>query len=52
MLERHPFQLDDATRYPLFTQDLIDLMRDLLTPEQQAEVATAITVVATKPADA
>lgn len=50
IVERHPFKLDDASRYPLFTPDLIELMRDLLTPEQQAEVATGITVRAVKPA--
>lgn len=49
VLERHPFKLDDASRYPLFTPDLIHLMQKLLSPERQAEVATAITVTATRP---
>jgi len=48
--ERHPFRLDDATRYPLFTPDLIALMRAQLSPRRQAEVATAITITAVKPA--
>lgn len=48
-MERHPFRLEDAARYPLFTPDLIDLMRQLLSPERQAEVATAVTVTATRP---
>jgi hypothetical protein len=49
-VERHPFRLEDASRYPLFTADLIELMRKMLTSERQAEVATAITITAVKPA--
>jgi hypothetical protein len=30
IVERHPFQLDDASGYPLFTSELIDMMRRLL----------------------
>lgn len=48
IVERHPFGLDDAAPYPLFTPDLIELMGDLLSPARQAEVATAITVRADK----
>ena len=48
VVERHPFGLDDASQYPLFTPDLIDLMGELLTPAQKAEVATSITVIAAK----
>ena len=51
VLERHPFGLEDAARYPLFTPELIDLMRRLLPEPQQAEVAVAVTVAARKPAD-
>jgi arsenite methyltransferase len=47
--ERRPFGLEDAARYPLFTTDLIELMRTLLPPERQAEVAVAVTVTARKP---
>lgn len=50
VVERHPFGLADAVDYPLFTPDLIELMRELLGPEQQEEVATGITVRAVKPA--
>lgn len=50
VVERRPFRLEDAARYPLFTPDLIELMTDLLTPEQQAEVAVSVTVRAVKPA--
>lgn len=48
--QRQAFGLYDAAAYPLFTPDLIELMTDLLSPEQQAEVAMAITVTAQKPA--
>jgi arsenite methyltransferase len=58
--ERRPFGLDDAERYPLFTPDLIELMRTLLPEAQQRQVAVAIaeqvrerfaaTFVATSPA--
>ncbi|MEX1004726.1 MAG: hypothetical protein WD990_02150 [Acidimicrobiia bacterium] len=50
VVERYPFGLEDAAQYPLFTPDLIDLMGDLLSPAQKAEVATSITVTARRPA--
>ena len=46
---RRRFSIDDAARYPLFTPELIEAMRDLLPPEQHGEVATSITLVARKP---
>jgi len=48
-VERRPFRLEDASRYPLFTPDLIALMRELLSPERQAEVAMSVTIKAVKP---
>jgi arsenite methyltransferase len=48
VLDRQRFGLADAARYPLFTDELIALMGDLLTAEQQTEVAVAITVAARK----
>lgn len=48
--QRQAFGLQDAAAYPLFTPDLIELMEDLLSPEQQTQVAMAITVTAEKPA--
>lgn len=48
--ERYGFGLTDAARYPLFTPDLIEFMETLLTPEQKAQVAVAVTVTANKPA--
>lgn len=50
VLERRRFGLADAARYPLFTPDLIQLMEDLLGPEQREQVALAVTVSARKPA--
>ena len=42
VLHREPMSLDDASLYPLFTEDLLALMRTLLPPERQRAVATAI----------
>lgn len=49
ILERRPFSIDDAESYPLFTPDLIELMRALIPPDQQGEVATVVTLAARKP---
>lgn len=48
IVERHPFRLADAARYPLFTPDLIELMEELLSPERQDSVATGVTIRAVK----
>ena len=48
VLERRRFGIGDAALYPLFTPELIALMRELLTPERQADVAVAITMSARK----
>jgi arsenite methyltransferase len=45
--ERRPVSIDDLTLYPLFTDELIDLMRKLIAPDRQGAVATAIVVTAT-----
>lgn len=45
-----PFGLTDAGLYPLFTPDLIDLMRDVLPAERHENVATSVLVRARKPA--
>ena len=45
--QREPVSLDDLTLYPLFTDELIGLMRTLITRDRQAAVATAIVVTAT-----
>jgi arsenite methyltransferase len=46
---RLPFGLDDAARYPLFTPDLIELMRTLIPAADQGAVAVAVTLSAYKP---
>lgn len=47
--ERRRFGIDDAARYPLFTEELIELMRELLPPARHSEVATSITLTAHRP---
>ncbi len=49
VVERRPFGIDDAARYPLFTHDVIELMRDLVPADTQDTVAVAVTLIATKP---
>ncbi len=44
VVTRQPRSIDDFTMYPLFTPELIDLMRRLIPPEQQSAVATAVVV--------
>lgn len=44
--ERRPVSIDDLTLYPLFTDELIHLMRKLIAPDRQGAVATAIVVTA------
>ncbi len=47
--EESPFGIDEAIRYPLFTPDLIALMRRVIPAERQATVARAVTYTARKP---
>jgi SAM-dependent methyltransferase/TusA-related sulfurtransferase len=47
--ERHPLGMEDCARFPLFTPDLLDVMRATIAPERQAEVATCVTVTARQP---
>lgn len=42
IIERHPRGIDFLEQFPLFTDDLLDLMRGLLTPEQLKSVAVAV----------
>lgn len=44
VLERNPVGVDDCELYPLFTAELLELMRQLLPPETQGAVATAVVV--------
>jgi hypothetical protein len=44
--QREPASIDDLALYPLFTDDLIELMRALIPPDRQSAVATAIVLTA------
>jgi arsenite methyltransferase len=44
--ERRPVSIDDLTLYPLFTEEIIDLMRKLIPHDRQGAVATAVVVTA------
>jgi arsenite methyltransferase len=44
ILERSAMGVEDCSRYPLFTPDVLDLMRTLIPPEQQQTIGTAIVV--------
>ena len=46
--QREPASVDDLSLYPLFTDELIELMATLIPPERQAAVATAVVVTARK----
>jgi arsenite methyltransferase len=46
--ERAPASVDDLALYPLFTDEVIELMRTMLPPDRQGAVATAIVLTATK----
>jgi len=43
---REPVSVDDLARYPLFTSELIQLMRTLIPPERRQAVATAVVITA------
>lgn len=49
VVDRRPFSIDDAAAYPMFTDDLLDLMADLLPPERHARIATVVTMTARRP---
>jgi arsenite methyltransferase len=36
--------IDDCTLYPLFTPEVLDLMRTLIPPQRQQTIGTAIVV--------
>ena len=44
--ERRTMSVDDAALYPLFTDDLLELMRTLIPAERQGDLATAVVVTA------
>jgi arsenite methyltransferase len=45
-----PFGIDEAALYPLFTSEVIELMRRTIPPERQDHVATGVIIKARKPA--
>jgi hypothetical protein len=44
IVERTPIGVDDCALYPLFTTDVLDLMRALIPPERQEAIGTAVVV--------
>jgi arsenite methyltransferase len=44
--QREPVSVDDLALYPLFTPELIQLMRMLIPLERQAAVATSVVLTA------
>jgi hypothetical protein len=44
--ERRSMSVDDAALYPLFTDDLLALMRRLIPADRQGELAVAVVVTA------
>ena len=49
VLERSPMGVEDLALYPLFTPDLLDLMRQLIPPERRDAVGVAVVVRARLP---
>jgi arsenite methyltransferase len=48
VLDREPVGVDDCALYPLFTDDLIGLMRRLIPEAQQKAVAVSVVVRAAR----
>ena len=44
-----PFGIEDAALLPLFTQEVIDVMRRTISVDNQDRVATAVIIKAVKP---
>jgi arsenite methyltransferase len=44
-----PFGVDEAALYPLFTPEIIEVMRRTIPPDQQGHVATSVIVKARRP---
>ena len=47
--ERAAFGLGDLARYPLFTQEFLDFLRDAMPPTRHRELVFSITLTARKP---
>ena len=46
---REQVSVDDLALYPLFTEEIIELMRTLISADRQQAVATSIIVTAIRP---
>jgi len=46
IVNREPFGIDDADLYPLFTEDLIEVMKSSIPVSRQHEIATSIVIKA------
>jgi hypothetical protein len=46
---RAAFGLSDLARYPLFTQEFLDFLRDTMPPARHRELVFSITLTARKP---
>lgn len=46
---REPLSIDDCALYPLFPNEVIRLMRELISPERHASVAVSIVIKARRP---
>lgn len=44
IVERLPMGVDDCALYPLFTTEVLDLMRTLIPPQRQRTIGTAVVV--------
>jgi hypothetical protein len=49
LTDRTPFGIEECAKLPLFTPQLIELMRRVIPPERQSCVATSVIVRARKP---
>jgi arsenite methyltransferase len=47
--EKIPYGIEHATLYPLFTDDLVELMRRLIPADRQDRVAISVIAKARKP---
>jgi len=45
-----PFGIEDAALFPLFTDEVIEVMKRTISPDHHDHVATSVIVKATKPA--
>jgi hypothetical protein len=48
--EHRPFGIEQAATFPLFTDEVIQLMRELIAPERADAVAISVIVKGRKPA--